>query len=94
MRRSGQWHSRDAVFPGPLHYEGHGSSINGAAGSTFNGAIYFPTTPLSYAGASAVNGFTLIVADTLTFVGNSNVGNDITSCLANGSLIKDAALVQ
>jgi Flp pilus assembly protein TadG len=87
-------------IPGMLFFQdrsitnGNGSSINGASGSTFNGAIYFPTTPLSYAGTSAVNGFTLIVADTLTFVGNSNVGNDITSCLANGSLIKDAALVQ
>ena len=87
-------------IPGMLFFQdrsitnGHASSINGASGSTFNGAIYFPTTPLSYAGTSAVNGFTLIVADTLTFVGNSNVGNNITSCLANGSLIKDAALVQ
>jgi hypothetical protein len=72
---------------------GNGSSINGASGSTFNGAIYFPTTPLSYAGSSAVNGFTLIVADTLTFTGNSSVGNDVTSCLAK-SLIQDAALVQ
>jgi Putative Tad-like Flp pilus-assembly len=72
---------------------GNGSSINGASGSTFNGAIYFPTTPLSYAGSSAVNGFTLIVADTLSFVGNSSVGNDVTSCLSK-SLVQDAALVQ
>ena len=49
---------------------------------------------LQLLGSSAVNGFTLIVADTLTFVGNANVGNNVTSCLANGSLIKDAALVQ
>ncbi len=73
---------------------GAASSFNGAAGSTFNGGIYFPTTPVTYAGSSAVNGFTLIVADTLTFTGNSSVGNNVTSCLANGSLIKDAALVQ
>jgi hypothetical protein len=86
--------------PGMLFFQdrsitnGAASSFNGAAGSTFNGVIYFPTTPLSYAGSSAVNGFTLIVADTLTFVGNASLGNNITSCLANGSLIKDAALVQ
>jgi Flp pilus assembly protein TadG len=73
---------------------GNGSSLTGAAGSTFNGAIYFPTTPLSYAGSTGVNGFTLLVADTLTFVGNSNVGNNVTACIAGGSLIKDAALVQ
>jgi Flp pilus assembly protein TadG len=87
-------------IPGMLFFQdrsitnGAASSINGAAGSTFNGAVYFPTTPLSYAGSSAVNGFTLIVADTLSFVGNTSVGNNVTSCLANGSLIKDAALVE
>jgi Flp pilus assembly protein TadG len=87
-------------IPGMLFFQdrsitnGAASSFNGAAGSTFNGGIYFPTTPVTYAGSSAVNGFTLIVADTLTFTGNSSVGNNVTSCLANGSLIKDAALVQ
>jgi len=87
-------------IPGMLFFQdrsitsGVGSTINGAAGSTFNGGIYFPTTALSYAGSTGVNGFTLLVADTLTFVGNSTVNNDVTACLASGSLIKDAALVQ
>jgi hypothetical protein len=72
---------------------GAASSINGSSGSTFSGALYFPTTPLSYAGTTGANMFTLLVADTLNFVGNSTVGNNF-SCLANGSLIKDAALVQ
>jgi hypothetical protein len=72
---------------------GVGSTINGSASSTFSGAIYFPTTSLSYAGSSAANGFTLLVADTLSFLGNSSVGNNY-SCLGTGSLIKDAALVQ
>jgi Flp pilus assembly protein TadG len=69
------------------------STINGSSGSTFSGAIYFPTTALSYAGTTGANMFTLLVADTLTFTGNSTVGNDY-SCLSNGPLIKDAALVQ
>jgi Flp pilus assembly protein TadG len=69
------------------------STINGNAGSTFSGAIYFPTTSLSYAGTTGANMFTLLVSDMLTFTGNSSVGNDY-SCLSNGSLIKDAALVQ
>jgi hypothetical protein len=87
-------------IPGMLFFQdrsitnGIGSSINGAAGSTFGGAIYFPTTPLSYAGSTSANMFTLLVADTLTFVGNSTVSNDFSRCLAKGSLIKDAALVQ
>jgi len=72
---------------------GHGSSINGSASSTFSGAIYFPTTPLAYAGSTGANMFTLLVSDTLSFLGNSTVGNNF-SCLANGSLVKDAALVQ
>jgi hypothetical protein len=37
--------------------------------------------------------FTLLVSDTLSFLGNSSVGNNY-SCLGTGSLIKDAALVQ
>jgi Flp pilus assembly protein TadG len=72
---------------------GNGSSINGSASSTFSGAIYFPTTPLSYAGSTGANMFTLLVSDTMSFLGNSTVGNNF-SCLTNGSLIKDAALVQ
>ena len=72
---------------------GHATTINGSANSTFSGAIYFPTTPLAYAGSTGVNMFTLLVSDTMSFLGNSTVGNNF-SCLANGSLIKDAALVQ
>ncbi len=71
---------------------GTGSSINGSSSSSFSGGIYFPTTALSYNGSSGANNFTLIVADTLTFTGNTNVGNNY-SCLS-GPLIKDAALVQ
>jgi Flp pilus assembly protein TadG len=71
---------------------GVGSTINGSASSTFNGAIYFPTTGLGYSGGSGVNGYTLLVTDMLSFLGNSTVGNN-ESCL-KGPLIKDAALVQ
>jgi len=71
---------------------GVGSTINGSASSTFGGAIYFSTTALGYSGSSGANMFTLLVSDTLSFLGNSSVGNNY-SC-GNGSLIKDAALVQ
>jgi hypothetical protein len=90
--------SSSGGIPGMLFFQdrsetkGTGSTINGSAASTFNGAIYFPTTSVSYAGSSAVGGYTLLVADTLTFVGNSSVGNN-ESCLS-GPLVKDAALVQ
>ncbi|HEV7987155.1 MAG TPA: TadG family pilus assembly protein [Candidatus Binataceae bacterium] len=72
---------------------GAASSINGSSGSTFSGAIYFPTTPLAYAGNTGSNMFTLLISDSLSFLGNSTVGNNF-SCLADGSLIKDAALVE
>lgn len=71
---------------------GVGSVINGSSTSTFSGALYFPTTSLSYSGSSGA-GYTLIVADTLTINGTTSVNSNY-SCLSNGSLIKNAALVQ
>jgi Flp pilus assembly protein TadG len=85
-------------IPGMLFFQdradtnGVGSTINGSASSSFSGGIYFPNTALSYSGSSGANNFTLLVADTLTFTGNSTVGNN-QSCLS-GPLVKDAALVQ
>jgi hypothetical protein len=85
-------------IPGILFFQdradtnGVGSTINGSANSSFSGGIYFPNTALSYSGSSGANNFTLLVADTLTFTGNSTVGNN-QSCLP-GPLVKDAALVQ
>ena len=40
-----------------------------------------------------MNQYTLVVADTLTANGTTNINNNY-SCLANGSLIKNAALAQ
>jgi hypothetical protein len=71
---------------------GVGSVINGNTGSTFTGALYFPTTSLSYAGTSGADQYTYLVANTLTITGTTTIGNNY-SCLANGNLIKDAALV-
>ena len=71
---------------------GTASIINGGSTASFSGAIYFPTTSLTYSGTSGNNGYTLLVADTLIVNGNASVGNNY-SCLANGSLIKNAALV-
>jgi hypothetical protein len=68
------------------------SVINGGANESFDGAIYFPTTSLTYSGTSGSNGYTLLVSYDLTVSGNATIGNNY-SCLANGSLIKNAALV-
>ena len=72
---------------------GAGSVINGGANSSFTGALYFPTTALSYSGNSGSNQYTLVVADTLSVAGTANINNNY-GCLANGSLIKNAALAQ
>jgi Flp pilus assembly protein TadG len=70
---------------------GVGSTINGGTSSSFSGAMYFPTTSLTYSGTTASGGFLLLVSYDLTISGNATVGNNY-SCLANGPLIKNAAL--
>jgi hypothetical protein len=70
---------------------GAASSINGGSTSSFSGAIYFPTTALSYAGNSGASQYTLLVADTLNITGATNMGNSYCS---GGSPIQTAALVQ
>jgi hypothetical protein len=68
-----------------------GSTIVGNAGSTLDGALYFPTTTLTYTGNSSTNGYGIVVADKWIDTGNSNFGNNYTS-LANGSPIKGVVL--
>ena len=68
-----------------------GSIINGNSGSTLDGALYFPTTTLTYNGNSSVHGYSIVVADKLIANGNSSIGSDYSS-LANGSPIKGITL--
>ena len=68
------------------------SLINGGAGSSFDGALYFPTTVLNYAGNSGADGYTYIVAYDLKVVGATTLGNNYT-CLNGQPLIKNASLV-
>ncbi len=72
---------------------GAASIINGNSSSTFDGAIYFPTTKVTFNGNSSQSGYTILVAYDLLWNGNSSIGNDYTS-LANGSPIKAGLLVQ
>jgi Flp pilus assembly protein TadG len=59
------------------------NQVNGASGSTFDGAIYFPSSELAYSGNSGVaGGCTQIIGRTVTFTGNSEVRSD---CLAKGA---------
>ena len=70
-----------------------GATVSGNAGSTYDGALYFPTTTLSYGGNSSVNGYSFVVADKLTVSGNSTLGINYSS-LAGGSPIKGTVLVE
>jgi Flp pilus assembly protein TadG len=70
-----------------------GSTITGSSGSTFDGAIYFPTTAVTYSGSSTSDGYTIIVGDTISVSGNSVLGDNYTS-LDNGSPIKSTALYE
>ncbi len=68
-----------------------GSGVVGNSSSTLDGAMYFPTTTLTYTGNSSASGYTIIVADKWVDTGNSSFGNNYTS-LANGSPIKGVVL--
>jgi Putative Flp pilus-assembly TadE/G-like len=69
------------------------SKITGASGSTFDGAIYFPTTYVDYAGSSSSNGYTIIVADEVSIIGNSTLLDNYSS-LPGGDPIKATALYE
>jgi hypothetical protein len=71
----------------------NGSIINGGATSTYDGALYFSTTSLNFAGSSSSNGYMYLVANSLQLTGNSTIGANY-ACLSGGSLIKKVALVQ
>ncbi len=65
------------------------SSITGASNATLVGAIYFPTSALTYSGSS--NGaYTILVADTLTFYGSATVNANYSSLPGGVSPVKDA----
>lgn len=72
---------------------GAASTLSGNSTSTFDGALYFPTTALTFNGNSSSNGYSIVVANSLTLVGNSSLGNNYSS-LANGSPIKSTILAE
>jgi hypothetical protein len=67
------------------------SSVTGATNANFVGALYFPTSALTYSGAS--NGqYTILVSKTLTINGAANVGANYSS-LPGGSPIHGSAVM-
>jgi hypothetical protein len=72
---------------------GAASSISGSSSSTFDGAIYFATTALSFGGNSSTSGYSIVVANQLTLSGNASIGNNYSS-LTGGSPIKGTILAE
>jgi hypothetical protein len=70
-----------------------GSTISGNSTSTFDGAVYFPTTTVTFTGNSSANGYSIVVAYNLLVSGNSTVGSNYTS-LTGGSPIKGTVLAE
>jgi hypothetical protein len=71
------------------------STLVGNANSTFDGAVYFPTTALTFVGNSGSSGYTFLIANSITMTGNSSttLGSNYSS-LSNGSPIKSTTLYE
>jgi hypothetical protein len=72
---------------------GAGSTITANSSSTFDGAIYFATTALSFGGNSSTSGYSIVVANQLTVSGNASIGSNYSS-LTGGSPIKGTVLAE
>jgi Putative Flp pilus-assembly TadE/G-like len=70
---------------------GEASTVSGGASNTFEGAIYFPTTALSFFGNSSPTGSTVLVGDTVTISGATNLDGSVPP---GQSQIKAAVLVE
>jgi hypothetical protein len=60
---------------------GNNNTINGDNGTALDGAIYFPNGDLTFSGSTAdATQCALIIGWTLTFTGNANIQNDLSTC--------------
>jgi Flp pilus assembly protein TadG len=62
-----------AIFQDPNAPSGGTNSIVGTSNQNIKGAVYFPKQNLKFAGDNSSNTCTLIVADTVTIVGDTNL---------------------
>ena len=69
------------------------NTVSGSSATVYQGALYFPTTPLVYSGGSSATGYTIVVAYTITFSGGSSMNSNYSS-LAGGSPIKRSPLYE
>ena len=68
------------------------NTVSGGSTLSFEGALYFPTTPLNFSGNSSGSAaYTIIIAKTIDFSGLSNLRAGFGN-LQNGNPIKKVAL--
>jgi Flp pilus assembly protein TadG len=70
-----------------------GNVIAGTSGSSLTGAMYFPSTAVTYTGTSATSSWQMIIADTIKVSGTSsvtgyNVGNPVPPPTRIASLVE------
>lgn len=70
------------------------NTITGGTGTTFDGTLYFLTSNLNYVGNSSANGYTLIIADTLSLAGTSTFGDNFTSLPGGIGPVHTSVLVE
>jgi hypothetical protein len=64
------------------------NNINGGSNSNFDGALYFPTTDLSFSGNGDTAGYIMLIADTVNFTGTSAMTlNDFPDAFATNNPI-------
>ncbi len=68
------------------------NKIVGGATTVINGAIYLPHSPIVYSGNNSSGGYQILVADTITISGDSQLNADYSS-LADGSPIRQNAVL-
>jgi hypothetical protein len=55
------------------------NKVVGGSGSSFDGAFYFRNSPLTFAGNSSTNGYTVLVADQISINGTTTLKNNYTT---------------
>jgi hypothetical protein len=72
---------------------GSANTFSGSSTLNLNGALYFPTTHVDYSGdTNGTNTYSIIVAKSATFSGNTHMNNDYSS-LPGGSPIRGNAVI-
>ncbi len=91
----------DGDMAGVLFYQDRNSSSNithslaGGANMSLDGILYFPNNDLTFSGGSALDASSsMLIANSVTFTGQSVVGNFDTSAAASNSYLVSTSLIE